>query len=598
MSPLEVAAGKTNRGTDKELGQENPGIRTGTRARPDQQRGPGARPVYGHRGYEPFLEHRGSTSRPCPPAGGTRRAEAYSPSRGARARTRVDRGHAGPGSGGRGRHRRFVRGPRRNRWHPHLPSGRGAGGTTLTPPPGVVSTGTEPGLHDRQPGRGAHSDGVPGQTAAPSLGGGASAGAEHAAGGPPSARPVPPPPGLRTPSSGGQPARPAAVPESAGAHAGTPSPGQREAARLGSQVPQARAATSASPAPSSTGAPVPTRSHAPTGAPPSTGAPAPAPASPAVPASAPSQSGRPGVSPAPARPRPGQPRPGQPGPAQRACPGHASARRAHPGRTRTRDAERRGPHPGRTSARGAERRHPHAGRTSTRSTCTRSTYTRSTRTGGARPGPNGREPRRRVAHDWQTDTAAARFPGPTVASDGQTDPASGAWPGRAALTNGAGHVVDRVKAMVRAGAGLAAATAATGQGNTPPEGPGNAGGRYGDRPGQGRPSAPGSNPGSSRGGPPGAGGPRPGMGSGPGSRTGAPGGPGARPGMGGRPGAPRTGPLSRGGPDATYRAPTSPSPYRGGPGGGGLPPRGGGRPGTGGSWRRPRWSRRWGTSGR
>ncbi len=41
----------------------------------------------------------------------------------------------------------------------------------------------------------------------------------------------------------------------------------------------------------------------------------------------------------------------------------------------------------------------------------------------------------------------------------------------AALTNGAVHVVDRVKAMVRAGAGLAAATAATGQGNTPPEGP-------------------------------------------------------------------------------------------------------------------------------
>ena len=52
--------------------------------------------------------------------------------------------------------------------------------------------------------------------------------------------------------------------------------------------------------------------------------------------------------------------------------------------------------------------------------------------------------------------------------------------------------------------------------------------------------------------------------------------------MGGRPGAPRTGPLSRGGPDATYRTPTTPSPYRGGPGGGGLPPRGGGRPGTGG----------------
>ena len=219
-------------------------------------------------------------------------------------------------------------------------SGRGAGGTTLAPPPGVVSTGTEPGLHDRQPGRGAHSDGVPGQTAAPSLGGGASAGVEHAAGGPPSARPVPPPPGLRTPSSGGQPARPAAVPESAGTHAGTPSPGQREAARLGSHVPQARAATSASPAPaaSSTGAPVPTRSHAPTGTPPSTGAPTSRASFAGRPRPGPqfSQGARKSARPArPGRPpRPGQPQanPGQanPGQANQAQPsGPTQATQAH-----------------------------------------------------------------------------------------------------------------------------------------------------------------------------------------------------------------------------------------------------------------------------
>jgi hypothetical protein len=41
----------------------------------------------------------------------------------------------------------------------------------------------------------------------------------------------------------------------------------------------------------------------------------------------------------------------------------------------------------------------------------------------------------------------------------------------AAPTNGAGPAVDRVKAMGRTGAGPVAATAATGRGNTRPEGP-------------------------------------------------------------------------------------------------------------------------------
>ena len=301
--------------------------------------------------------------------------------------------------------------------HTHQ-SGRVTSGTALAPPPGVVSSGTEPALHDRPPSRGAHPDGIPGQTATPSLGGGGSTGVERAAGAP-TARPVPPPPGLRTSSAGGQPARPAAAAESAGTRSGSPSTAHREAAQLGSQVPQARSGTAAVPP----AGPLPNRSLR----------------------SDPGTSGRAVVAgrsslssdlsgrltrrssqgtrfsarTAPAgsdRPRPRMPHP------RRAYRRTQHPRRAHLLKAPRLRANRRrvSTHTGRTYSRRTGTRRAHAGRS----------YTRRAHTRDAGAGANGSEPRRRVAHDRQTNTAAARVPRATIASHGQTHPASGPWAGR------------------------------------------------------------------------------------------------------------------------------------------------------------------------